>query len=110
MLGKNNARSALKRRIAILGAALILTAQFVAAVHWHLAPGADRVAAASERSLDNGLCALCLLGSHSNFNPTASPSIEQVGFASRFTPRLSHDCFLSSRSVSTLTRAPPLAA
>src|ERR1035441_3289662 len=75
---KSSTRSRLRRSIAVFGAALILVAQFVAAVHWHPAVESARMVSLAQPSLDAGLCALCQVAFHSSLNPTRAPFIEPL--------------------------------
>jgi hypothetical protein len=107
---KHGHAGTLKRRIAIVGAVLILAAQFVGVIHWHRAAPSDQITAHSELALDNGLCALCLLAFHSNFSPSTGPVVYHGAVATRQTVCLLRDVVLSSRSASTPSRAPPFTA
>ncbi|HVN64592.1 MAG TPA: hypothetical protein VMT58_08130 [Candidatus Binataceae bacterium] len=57
------------RAISVAGAALILAAQLVSAVHFHQA------AATSQFNLDEGICPICELAFHSPGSISAAPAI-----------------------------------
>ena len=102
-------RSAIRRRIAIAGAALILFAQFLGAIHEHrLALSA--AAHASALSADSGPCALCLFAFHSNFNPAPGYSLERPEPALAPIAAESRIGFDSFNRRSFLSRAPPRSA
>jgi hypothetical protein len=108
---KNSTRSRRRRSIAVFGAALILVAQFVAAVHWH--PAVELAwTVASAQPLETGLCALCQVAFHSSLNPTPTraPFLEPLEIGSVIASTDSWLGFASFDSASALTRAPPAAA
>src|ERR1017187_9086145 len=107
---KSSTRSRLRRSIAVFGAALILVAQFVAAVHWHPAAESARTVSSAQPSLDTGLCALCQVAFHSTLNPTRAPFIEPLEIGRAIVRTDSWHGFASFDSASGLTRAPPAAA
>ena len=106
---KSSTRSRLRRSIAVFGAALILVAQFVAAVHWH-PPTESAWTVASAQPLETGLCALCQVAFHSSLNPTSALFIEPLEIGSVIASTDSWLGFASFDSASALTRAPPAAA
>jgi hypothetical protein len=106
---KSSTRSRLRRSIAVFGAALILVAQFVAAVHWH-PPTESAWTVASAQPLETGLCALCQVAFHSSLNPTSALFIEPLEIGSVIASTDSWFGFASFDSASALTRAPPAAA
>jgi hypothetical protein len=107
---KSSTRSRLRRSIAVFGAALILAAQFVGAVHWHPPVQLAWTVASAQPSVDTGLCALCLVAFHSSLNPTSAPFIEHREIGRAIASSDSWLGFASFDSASALTRAPPAAA
>src|SRR5260221_10736530 len=103
-------RTARDPRVAILAAILILGAQFIGVAHWHRVSSSAHIASQGELSLDSSLCAVCQLAFHSSFNPSARPALYHAALATRLTIWIVSDTFLSPRSVSTPTRAPPFTA
>jgi hypothetical protein len=107
---KSSTRSRLRRSIAVFGAALILVAQFVAAVHRHPGVESARTVSSAQLSLDTGLCALCQVAFHSNLNPTSAPFIEPLEIRRAISSIDSGLGFTWFDFASALTRAPPAAA
>jgi hypothetical protein len=107
---KRSTRSRLRRSIAVFGAALILVAQFVAAVHRHPAVESARTVSSAQASLDTGLCALCQVAFHSSLNPTSAPFIEPLEIERAISSIDSWLGFTWFDSASALTRGPPAAA
>ncbi|HKV54946.1 MAG TPA: hypothetical protein VJN94_09910 [Candidatus Binataceae bacterium] len=58
-----------RANLAIAFTAILLIAQLLAAAHYHRGAGATEYSASIASSLDNGLCALCLLN---HYSPTVS--------------------------------------
>jgi hypothetical protein len=97
-------------RIAGIAAAILLLAQTVGVAHFHPLPGQKKYAANAIVSVDDGLCALCLVRFHSPAalvvapNPTAPMLAETKAlFAASTEP---HSSYRSHR----LGRAPPALA
>jgi hypothetical protein len=107
---KSSTRSRLRRSIAVFGAALVLVAQFVGAVHWHPAAESARTVSLAQPFLETGLCALCQVAFHSSLNPTSAPFIERREIGRAIASTDSWHGFASFDSASALTRAPPAAA
>jgi hypothetical protein len=107
---KSSTRSRLKRSIAVFGAALILIAQFVGAMHWHPPVESAWTVASAQPSLDTGLCALCQVAFHSSLSPTSAPFFEHREIGRAIASTDSWHGFASFDSASALTRAPPAAA
>jgi hypothetical protein len=110
MTCKSSTRLRLRRSIAVLGAALILVAQFVAGVHSHPPTNSATTIASAQPSLDTGLCALCQLAFHSSLNPTSTPNVEPLETRRALTSIDTWHRFSLFDSASAPTRAPPSAA
>jgi hypothetical protein len=110
MAGRNkNGRSLdrSKRSAAFLAAALIASAQLLAAIHCHRNFLTADVNAQAAIGIDDGPCAVCLLAFHSPLNPASAPAIArpQVAIPAAFAPA-PYSCSLPDLSSSS-PRAPP---
>jgi hypothetical protein len=74
------------RRAAALVAVVLLLAQTAGAAHLHPLPTAEAYAAPATVSLDNGLCALCLVRFHSPLAFVIAPH-PAAPSAERWSPR-----------------------
>ncbi len=64
-----------KRGVAAVAAAILLLAQSLAAAHFHPLPDQQKYSAEAVASVDNGLCAVCLLRIHSPTVAAVTPSV-----------------------------------
>jgi hypothetical protein len=72
----------MRRAFVMLGAAVLLCGQLLAAIHFHDLAGAEGLRSRTQSHLDGQACAVCLLASHSPTNPaSASPALERPQLA-----------------------------
>jgi hypothetical protein len=100
----NKTHQGIYRGLAALAAAILILAQTAGAAHFHSFPSQNKYLAASA-TIDNGLCALCLVRFHSPAPVLLAPRIEapaQLGlhalFASRERVRSAYDSNLFGRA------------
>lgn len=101
------ANHASMRRIAVAGAALILFVQLLGAIHWHPANFDNAASASAALSVDNGLCAVCLLAFHTSLNPATVPTLAHPQRELAMAPVVGSAEFSTFAPASHLTRAPP---
>lgn len=107
---KCRAVEGLRRSAAVLGAALLLLAQLLAAAHTHQSLLKQDLKAQTELGADSGMCAVCLLAFHLPLNPAAAAVVAspQTEIQGAFRPaRYRRRSFDLSSSP---TRAPPRSA
>jgi hypothetical protein len=97
------------KSIALLGAALILAAQFLALAHFHQGNPTRQFNAQTQVGAEDGLCALCILAFHAPLNPAATPSIEHPHTEIRLVDAAVAGLHVSDPFYSCQTRAPPAA-
>jgi hypothetical protein len=102
------AKHASMRRIAVAGAALILFVQLLGAIHWHPANFDNAASASAALSVDNGLCAVCLLAFHSSLNPATVPTLAHPLRELAMAPVAGCAGFSAFDPASHLSRAPPV--
>lgn len=87
MIARTRRLQSRARRLAVLAAVLLLSAQLLGAIHCHPAALMRGVTSQAQLTVDNGLCAVCLFAFHSPTNPTSLPLPADPGFGSeRFVP------------------------
>lgn len=97
-------------RLAVLGAAVLISAQLLGVIHSHRSALSRGVTSQSQSTEDNGLCAVCLLAFHSPTNPASAPVLADPGFGSlRWVPA-AWAGFRSLLGSISRGRAPPAAA
>jgi len=97
------------KSIALLGALLILTAQFLALAHFHQGNPTRQINAQAQAA-DDGLCALCILAFHAPLNPAATPAIERPYAEIRPRDVAVARPHVHASYASCRTRAPPAAS
>jgi hypothetical protein len=97
------------KSIALVGAALILAAQFLALTHFHRSNPIRQFNAQTRVVVDDGLCALCILAFHAPLNPAATPSIARPYTEIRLVDAAIARLQVSDSFSSCQTRAPPAA-
>ena len=97
------------KSIALVGAALILAAQFLALAHFHQGNPTRQFNAQTQVVADDGLCALCILAFHAPLNPAATPSIARPYAELRLVDAAVASFHVSDPFSSCRTRAPPAA-
>jgi hypothetical protein len=97
------------KSIALVGAVLILAAQFLALAHFHQGNPTRQFNAQTQVVADDGLCALCILAFHAPLNPAATPSIEHPYAELRLVDAPIASLHVSAPFSSCRTRAPPAA-
>jgi hypothetical protein len=95
------------RRTAIVAAALILLAQSLGAAHYHPAPTVQKLSASSAASVDDGLCALCLLHFHAPSAMSPLPSLAVPAAVQHLGLSASRSRRASSLDSHLFGRAPP---
>ena len=65
------------RAIATMGAALLLFAQLIGAIHFHQDVVSHHGIVSAELSVDQGLCPVCQLAFHSPGSVVAAPSVSR---------------------------------
>jgi hypothetical protein len=98
------------KSIALLGAALILTAQILALAHFHQRNATRQFNAQNQVVADDGLCALCILAFHTPVNPAAAPAIARPYAEIRLVEIAFAQLHVCASSSSCRTRAPPAAS
>jgi hypothetical protein len=98
------------KSIALLGALLILTAQFLALAHFHQGNPTRQINAQNQIVADDGLCALCILAFHAPVSPAATPAIARPLAEVRLVEIAVARLHLSASYSSCQTRAPPAAS
>jgi len=96
-----------KRGMAALTAGLILFAQVLAAAHFHRFPSSREYLTKPAVSVDNGLCAVCLLRFHSPSALIASPAPEPPAPAKRVLVRAAGEAPHRAFTSQVFGRAPP---
>jgi|GEM_PF-532016 len=110
--GRRGIGGLIRRRakpIALVGAVLILAAQFLALTHFHQGNPTRQINAQTRVVADDGLCALCILAFHAPLNPAATPSIEHSYAEIRLVDAPIASLHVSDSFSSCQTRAPPAA-
>jgi hypothetical protein len=110
--GRRGIGGLIRRRakpIALVGAVLILAAQFLALTHFHQRNISRQFNAPSRVVADDGLCALCDLVFHAPFNPAAKPTTARPYTAIRNVIVAVANLHVSDSFSSCQTRAPPAA-
>ncbi len=107
--GRTAARS-LRLSIALIGAAALRLGQLAAGVHTHASFAGDRAGAVAQLSADNGLCALCLLASHSTPQPSAAPALQHPVLRPEPVADTAAGFVDSLAFARAMTRAPPALA
>jgi hypothetical protein len=97
------------KSIALVGAVLILAAQFLALAHFHQGNPTRQFDAQPQVVADEGLCALCILAFHAPLKPAATPSIEHPYAEIRLVDAAIAPIHISDSFSSCQTRAPPAA-
>jgi hypothetical protein len=98
------------KSIALLGALLILTAQFLALAHFHQGNPTRQINAQNQIVPDDGLCALCILAFHAPVSPAATPAIERPYAEIRLRDVAIARPHVHASYASCRTRAPPAAS
>jgi len=95
------------RRIASISAAILLLAQTVGIAHFHPLPSQNKYLASAAVSVDDGLCALCLVRFHSPAAFVAAPHPMAPALADLATPCATSAAPRSSYRSHLFGRAPP---
>lgn len=108
--GRNRIGTTIRHRaksIALLGAVLILAAQFLALAHSHQLNPTRQFHVQSQVVADDGLCALCTLAFHAPFNAATTPAIASLSMEIRLLFAEVGGLRVSDPPSSCQTRAPP---
>ncbi|HEY6420383.1 MAG TPA: hypothetical protein VIX59_15410 [Candidatus Binataceae bacterium] len=98
------------RSLAVFGAVVIIAGQLATAIHTHQIFQTQRVGSAAELTIDNGLCALCLLAFHSKATPGPAPTLARPEVQLRAAPEAAASSIESFDQSCAMTRGPPFIA